>query len=171
MSQLISYLNIQETVKSFSNYVDSARVSNAIEEAQNLDLKPVLGEQLYIALIEVNGSYNEHLLRLMNGGIYTYGDLKYQFSGIKKALIYFAYARIIKSIDNTVSASGFLQKENDFSQHSSIKERIQASDDASSVGLAYLQECILFVKRNNEFYPQFTAGSVKRKSQFKALGD
>ena len=169
-NQLVSFAEIKAVVKSFSANIDEQKVNSCVIESQNVDIKPLIGEQVYIALIEgetVPTKYQS----LMDGCIYTYNGLKYKFEGLKATIIYFAYARIIKSLDNSVSAGGFVQKTNDYSQHSQIKERLNAANEAESIGNTYLKECVDYLKRNNDLFSEFGYYRLKKVQSIRALGD
>jgi hypothetical protein len=172
-NQLITFNDIKSSVKSLSEHVKEDRVNNAILEAQQLDLKPRIGEQMYIELLETKATPTEAFRALMLGAIYTNPSdgLKYEFAGVKKALSYFAYSRLIKGISSSVASTGFVQKNNDFSQHTQLKEKLAASKDAEITGAAYLQECVDYIKRNPATFPKFEVAAVKRKTSFKVIGD
>ena len=170
--QLITFLNIKQIVKQISEHIDSSRIENAITEAQELDLSPIIGEQLYISILEKKGNYIDKYKELMEGCIYEYNGEKYQLRGVKVALCYFAYARLIKGIDNNLSRSGFLQKDADYSIHAVIKERLAAANEAFDIGSKYAIKCLDFINRNSESFPVQKCTTTKRtKSQFKAIGD
>lgn len=169
---LITFLNIKQTVKQISEHIDQERINNAITEAEELDLSPVIGEQLYISIIEKKGIYADKYKDLMEGCIYQHNGEKYQLRGIKVALCYFAYARLIKGIDNNLSRSGFLQKDADYSIHAVIKERLAASNEAYAIGNTYALKCLDFINRNPESFPVVAKCKTKKiNSQFRAIGD
>ncbi len=169
-NQLVQLADMKSIVKNIYSNIDEYRINSAVMEAQNIDVKPLINEQVYIALIE-GDTVPDNYLPLMNGCIYTYNSLKYKFEGLKVAIIYFAYARLIKGLDNSISAGGFVQKTNDFSTHSSIKERMNAANEAEEIGNCHLKECLDYLTRNNDLFPEFRNYLLKSKSTFRALGD
>ena len=169
-NQLVQLSDIKSIVKNISSNIDEQRINTAIMEAQNIDVKPLINEQVYITLIE-GDVIPDNYLQLMNGCIYTYNDLKYKFEGLKVAIIYFAYARLIKGLDSSVSAGGLVQKNNDFSTHTPIRERMNAANEAESIGNLHLKECLDYLTRNNDLFPEFRNYLLKKKSTFRVLGD
>ncbi|MFZ4412446.1 MAG: hypothetical protein ACOYOV_05120 [Bacteroidales bacterium] len=170
--QLITFLDIKNNVKQISEHIDDERIKNAIIEAQEIDLSPIISEQVYISILEKEGTYSGKYKYLMEGCIYEFEGVKYELRGIKVALSYFAYARIIKGIDNNVSRSGFLQKENDYSIHAIIKERLVAVNEAAGNGIFYAQKCLQYIQRNESDFPVVKPCTTsKKKYSINALGD
>ena len=177
---MITFLNIKERVKNLSEHVDKSFVDVCIIEAQDLDLKPIIGDALLIKIKAFNGVYTEKYKTLLNGGIYEHNGSNYEISGINTVLIYFAYARIIAGIDNKVSRAGFMQKQGDFSQHSELKERLQSSADAKNNAVNYLNECLMYLNRKQADFPEYTSFNLgvdtpninkNKRVIFKAIGD
>lgn len=169
---LIDADDLRANIKQISIHVDDQLINNSIIEAQEIDLSPIIGEQVYISILENKGSYTDVYKNLMDGCIYTYEDNKYELRGIKVALCYLAYARIIKSVDNSVSRSGFLQKDNDHSVHSAIKERLAAANEAAGTGVYYANKCLDYILRNISSFPVYSKlTKSKKKFSINVLGD
>jgi len=169
--QLITLTDIKKTVKQISDHIDEERIKNAIIEAQEIDLSPIISEQVYISIIEKKGQYNDNYKKLMDGCIYEYKEQKYELRGIKVALCYFAYARIISGIDVNVTRTGFMQKEGDYSVHALIKEKIKSVNEAASTGSFYANKCLDFISRNPDTFPTSVLKPQRKKSNFNVIGD
>lgn len=169
---LITFSDIKNNVKQISDHIDVQLINNAIKEAQDIDLSPIITEPLLISIRQLNGTYNDEFANLMNGCIYEYMDNNYEIKGLKVALCYFAYARIIKGIDNTVSRTGFLQKDYDASVHAQIKERIAAANEAASTGAFYANKCLDYIIRNADSFTTYSVETKKKKRfSINVLGD
>lgn len=91
-TKLITRTEIQAR-KQLSNSVYDDKLNEIIIEAQFNDLRPLLGEDLYNAIlkdVEASGTTYDALL---DGGEYTYQNKTYQNYGLKAVLTYYVTAR------------------------------------------------------------------------------
>ena len=153
---------------------DSTKMEPYRLEALNIDIKPAIKDNLFIDLVTYTESDDpeENLLfdTLLNGGEYTYSNVKYYFAGLKKTAAYFAYARMIKGADIQPTLFGIRVKDVDQSDQPDYKQKIQFANDTISVGNQYLYDCVSYIKRMLPTY----YGSVcynKKRSKFKIIGD
>ena len=75
--------------KQISKTVNNEVLNQHIREAQENDLKPLLGERLYNTVLANLSDYTD----LLNGSFYTVGGVTYQNYGIKAVLAYYTFAR------------------------------------------------------------------------------
>lgn len=155
-----------------TNFKDTV-IETYIPEAEQIDIKPVLGEQMYIDLSEAQTgtTLTDNQILILDGGVYTIGTRKYVFSGLKKAIAYFVYARLIRNIDNNLTSFGFVNKELNESSRPELKEKLNAANDAMATGNIYMNEVLQFIKLNNldPYYP-CSEHRVRRMS-INAIGD
>ncbi len=122
------------------------RLSMYIDEARRLDLQVALGAEL-LAKIDANAgaAYNT----LIAGGTYTYGTpaVTYTFAGLKKALCYFVYARMIKANSVNVTAFGVVTKTDPNSEIASDKRLMMMANESYDIGVAHLQDCMDYISR------------------------
>lgn len=132
---------IAQYSRDMSIHMDEKRVNAFIREAENIDLKPTLGY-----LLEEIKNAPEGFTLLLEGGEYTTscGEIK-TIVGLKAALAYYTYSRIIKSGDINLARFGAVYKEVGESSRLTEKERVIASNDAYSVANRYLQECVEYL--------------------------
>jgi len=121
--------------------MDEKRVNAFIREAENIDLKPTLG---YL-LEEIKKEPSKYTILLEGGEYKTECGEKKVLVGLKAALAYYTYSRIIKSGDLNIARFGAVYKEVNESSRPSEKERVIASNDAYSVANRYLQECVEYL--------------------------
>ena len=144
-----------------------------IPEAEQLDVKPILGEQMYIDLLEAQTgttlSVNQVLL--LDGGIYTVENRKYIFKGLKVAISYFVYSRLIRNADGQLTRFGFVDKNLNESDRPQLKEKLVAADDAAKSGNAYLNEVLQLIKLNDMDEVYVHPDKSKRTYTINAIGD
>src|SRR5690554_260257 len=114
MTNLITISDIQ-AFKPISNNIDvSKKLNTFIREAQEFDLRPILGDEFYLAIVadfEASPSlvtYSD----LFNGVTYTYGSNTYQHDGLKSVLVYYAYSRYLNDVQINQTAFGAVIKTN-----------------------------------------------------------
>lgn len=137
-----------------------------ILEAQELDLKPILGQELYYDLIEdfnASPSLSKYYY-LYHGSTYTCGDTKVTHNGLIPVLAYFAYSRYVEDAGITDTPSGLKQKNNDYSENISEKTVGRVSDQARSSGAAYMNEVIAFLNNKRADYPFWKCSSGNKRT-------
>ena len=121
--------------------MDEKRVNSFIREAENIDLKPTLG---YL-LEKIKQDPSKYTLLLEGGEYESECGEKKVLVGLKSALAYYTYSRIIKSGDLNIARFGAVYKEVGESSRLTEKERVIASNDAYAVANRYLQECVEYL--------------------------
>ena len=169
--------DIQSSVRSVSRNIDETKMLSFINEAQLQDIKPVIGDSLYIDLLKyVNRAdtdpANQVYDALLDGAIYQYNEVDYMFAGLRFALNYYAYARIVKFGDGNVTRFGFVTKEEQNSSRPDIAEKQMEYKDANKTADTVMQDCIRFIEHNIESFPKYTAGKViKTGITIQCIGD
>ena len=167
---LITTLEVADLSRSMSVHVDEDKIDTYIRESESIDIKSALGDALYLDVKENPEKYK----LLLDGGTYEdkCGEKKI-FMGIKTALAYYTYARIVKNGDGNVTRYGFVHKEDEYSSRPDIKEKVMAYNDAFSIADRYLKECVRFLEEKNDDYPLYKGnGKIKaNRTVFRILGD
>lgn len=123
--------------------------------AQLYDLRPVIGDALYVDMVKNRASapYDD----LIAGGEYTYNGIDYFFQGIKKPLVHFAYARYCMRNGAQDTASGLRRKlDQQWSDPLPMQEATKEAEYHRQLAVASLADCITYIKRNIEDFPLFT---------------
>lgn len=167
---LITTLEVSTLSRGMSVHVDEDKIETYIRESESIDIKSALGDALYLDVKEHPEKYE----LLLDGG--TYEDKrgeKKMLMGIKTALAYYTYARIVKNGDGNVTRYGFVQKEDEYSSLTDIKEKVMAYDDAFSIADRYLKECVMFLEDKKNDYPLYKGnGKIKaNRTVYRVLGD
>lgn len=125
--------------------VADEKLNAFITEAEQLHIKPIIGDELFYRILEEES--NEDIKLLLSGG--TYKDRMgktHGFMGLRVAISYFIYAQNIMSGDFESTRFGTVIKNDDYSNRPSSKERSDAYNNSIEVANAYLQECVEYCK-------------------------
>lgn len=166
MKHLITIKEISQLARPCNAKEDLSE--RCIEEAELLDVKPVIGDKLYLRLMD-----NIEPGILMDGGrwIDKNGN-PHIIAGLKKTTAYYAYARIVRNGTGRQTASGFVEKRGEYSDRSDLKERMSAYEEAFSIADGYMKEVLSYISNNQDIFPE-TKEIVKMKSNrtvFKIIG-
>lgn len=149
--------------------MDEGVVARAIEEAELLDIKPKLGDRLFMRLFA-----HAQFALLLNGGEYVdkRGNLRH-LVGLRRTLAYYVWARLVKTGANHLTRFGFVQKRDEYSQATEYRERQTAYNDAFAVADGYMKECLAYIQAKPEIFADYTLrGKVKaNRTKFKILGN
>lgn len=153
-----------------SVHIDTEKIETYIRESENIDLKSALGDALFLDVKEHPDNYSE----LLDGSSYDVqcGGRR-SFVGLKAALAYYTYARIVKNGDGSVTRLGFMSKDNEYSSRSDFKEKLMAYNDAFSVADRYLKECVRYLNDNKESFPLYrgNGGLTANRVTCRILGE
>ena len=130
--------------------MDDEIIARAIEEAELLDIKPKLGDELFMRLLT-------HV----------------HFVGLRRTLAYYVWARLVKTSVNHLTRFGFVQKRDEYSQATEYRERQTAYNDAFAIADGYMKECLAYIQAKPEIFADYTLkGKVKaNRTKFKILGN
>lgn len=129
--------------------VDDKKLLAYITEAEQMNIKPALGDELFLDILS-QGEDNDLYKILLNGGTYKDNNRNTRsFVGLKVALSYFVYAQNVMTGDFQSTRYGTVIKQGEYSQGISSKERSDCYNNALEVARHYLSECISFCKVNN----------------------
>lgn len=150
-------------------YADSAVAQRAIDEAEIADIRPRIGTALYNALTD------ERCEILLNGGDYAdeRGKL-HSFVGIKTALAYYAYARIVKQGGITVTRFGVVRKDDEYSESAALNDRLAVANDCFAMADEMLLGCLAYIAANPTTFPEVEASCGPRmtnnRNKYRIIG-
>ena len=121
-----------------------ALVDRCIEEAQNLDIIPAIGADWWLRVLDRNDDAVATLL--WEGGIYrdTCGNA-HIFAGLRKALLYYAYARIVRSSGGVSTRFDFVVKADQYSDSADLQAKTQAYNEAFANADNYKVQCLAYL--------------------------
>lgn len=121
-----------------------ALVDRCIEEAQNLDIIPAIGADWWLRIL--NREDDADARQLWDGGIYT-DDCNHRhiFAGLRKALLYYAYARVVRSSGGVSTRFDFVVKADQYSDSADLKAKVQAYNEAFATADGYKAQALAFI--------------------------
>lgn len=143
-----------------------------IEEAEQNDIRPALGDALFLSLM--SGLSAPAYDALLNGGEYLdQCNAKRYFVGLKKTVAYYAYARIVKSGTHLLTRYNFGTKQDEYSRAAEFKERNQAYNDAFSIADHYMRDCLNYIQSQPSVFPEYTQDGemTANRIRYKIIGD
>jgi hypothetical protein len=157
MTHLLTTIELRTLGRPIGKVADD-KLTAFITEAEQLHVKPILGDELFLELQkEVENTdednSNTNLQMLLSGGTYYINqgcenETIRSFQGLKTAIAYFVYAQNLMVGDIESTRFGSVIKNGDYSTHVSSKERSDAYNNTLEIANAYLKECVEFCKAN-----------------------
>ena len=139
--------------------IDYPRLDIYIEEAQQFDLKPMLGDALYYDFINnyTDTDYAKYAdyQKLLNGVNYTYSGNTIQFAGVKPLVVYYMLSRFVVQNPVHFTRFGVVQKTQPNSTPISTEQiRLQASE-LKGIGANYQAELRKYLIQEGSNYPLY----------------
>lgn len=143
--------------------VDSEDMERIIADVENLDIKPQIGSELLIDLMDKPAA---HPL-LLDGGRYESCGKTYLFGGLKKVVACYAYARAVQASSVRLTRTGLTSKYDDTSNAVDQKGRADVCRAAQADGDKYLAEVLKFL--DNTGYSLYTGGRKVKQTRMKSF--
>lgn len=158
MKLIITIENIKE-FRPIAESIPPARIIPYIQEAQQLDLKRLLGDPLYLDFMNrfdnsADGKYTAYQ-QLLNGVDYTYGTLTLNHPGLIGYMVYMSLARFMVNNPINITKYGAVQKTTDHSDPVDPKTMAAAVAELRSNALALQVDIIKFLTTNGTTYPLY----------------
>lgn len=125
-------------------FTDESKTLMYIQEAEQNNIKTILGDDLFLRL-----KAGEEKL-LLNGGTYQRGGKNYYLNGVKKALAYYTYSRLIESSSVNLTRQGAVNRRSDSSDEASREDLIRASRETYAIADRYMEECLTYINGNSK---------------------
>jgi hypothetical protein len=164
---MINLINITDFTenKFLTQNLDDRDIDPVITEAQEFDIKPVIGAELYFDMMAnlTATKYQE----LLEGKTYTPNGSAnpIYFSGLKMALKYYVYARLLVTDGVKSTNSGFVLKQLENSERISGSQRTQMIAQTRSGAKVYENELRDFLCNYPIIYPLYCSGIRKNTGQ------
>jgi hypothetical protein len=169
-NNIITILDIQEFKPLSKNTDTGKKVNPFIQEAQEFDLRPFMGDEFYLKLIaEYKATPTQFPTPgyedLYKGSTWTKDGITYENPGIKAVLVYCSYARYINTANTNSTAFGMVGKNNPDSIPITDKTINRLVAQANNGAKAYLRRVEFFLECNPSLFPLFRQNcNVENKS-------
>lgn len=151
--------------RQISKSVRDDKINPHIEDAEFLDLRPLLGELLYHDIVKT--PTDPKYTKLLDPHTYTYEDNEYQHLGLKRVLSLYSYARYILMGTFTDTGFGFVQKKTQDSDSVAETSRRSIYKKDQDAAFKYFSEISLFLDRNSDDYHLWNSGCETNRGGFK----
>lgn len=155
-NHIIDIEDLKMLGRPINKMVSEHKLYALITETEMLQIKPMIGDALYLTLVEnvSNESPKDGRIKLLlNGGVYDQAEYtdcvcggKCYFEGLKKAIAYFVYAQYIMTGEFESTRYGIAMKDGDYSHQISDKQRSNYYNNLIDIGKGYLKDCMAFCK-------------------------
>lgn len=132
-----------------SKSVSDSKINPFIEDAQLLDLMPLLGEKLYFNLVANPANYTD----LMEAKSYLYDGQAIESPGLKTVLCHFAYARHIMHGSQTDTPFGLIEKNYQDGSNVSRIDKKEIYKQSQNVAMQYWSQVEVYLNRHSNTYP------------------
>lgn len=175
MEHLINKTEISTLARPISGNIADGRVDGYITEAEMSIIKPAIGDALYLELLDSSAPSDAQKL-LLDGGKYDVDGKIKVLNGLKVAVAYYVYAKLVKNNSINVTSASVVQKLGDHSTAIDTKHLMRVHDDAVDYGNMCMGEVLQLLRDRAADYPSFAAGAktpAQRsvKSTITAIGD
>lgn len=161
MRNLISYEEISQLARPCST--DREMAEAMIAEAQRVEIKPRLGDALYLKILA--DEPEERLGVLLNGGIWKDNCGEHLLTGVKTALAYYVLARIIRDGNIQATTYAAVVKDDQYSADPERAERQRQYRELFSQADRYMAEALAYITRNCEAFPEYKVQGKMRSNR------
>ncbi len=148
---LISLDGFRELARPTSAHVDAKEIDKYIEECEDVYIIPAVGLEVFKRLTgDIEREMPEHTL--LNGGEWMDepcgcgdGVLK-KCHGLRKALAYFVYARMIQNDGSIMTRTGLMQHNDEYASRSDDRNRVRKYDEVMNVAEMYLSSSLAYLR-------------------------
>lgn len=168
---LISRLDIEGEYALSAN-ISQNKIDPHILRAQRFDIRPLIGSHCYYELQKAlaQPAPVQRWIDLFDGVVYKFNNRDIYFLGVKKALISYAYARIIGNNNFNPTRAGNKTKQTPESNAVTVSEEMYKAVDAHGDALAYGREITRFLTDNCSTYPEYSQSLDANTGQKTSLG-
>lgn len=148
---LLTVEEFRNLARPTSKHIDEDEVCSFIRECEDMTIIPAIGYDTYEKLLSDDLSDEEKVL--LDGGTWVQGivgrcngqnGLRRKCSGLKTALSYFVYAKMIQSDGSIVTRTGAMRHIDEYASH--IEDKKGRYNDVMNVAEEYLSGCLQYWK-------------------------
>lgn len=151
-THLMSISGFRELARPTSKHLDESEVDKYIEEVEDTVIIPAIGLSTFKRLCESDIFEGENDYILLNGGDWSEsscgcgdGTTERRCYGIRKAMAYFVFARMVQNDGSILTRSGFIQHTDEHGTKDDDKNRVRKYNEVMQVAETYLSTCVEFL--------------------------
>jgi hypothetical protein len=165
-NNIITITDIQDFKALSKNTDTDKKVNPFIQEAQEFDLRPFMGDEFYLKLVEEfkNTFPDSNYENLYQGSTWTKNGKTYENPGLRSVLVYWSYARYLNKANTNSTAFGMVTKTNPDSTPITDRTIDRLVSQANSGAKAYLNRVEFYINCNKDLFPQYDCGIEPTKS-------
>jgi len=142
--------------REISTSLRDAKINPFINDAEFLDVRPLLGADFYTIL---KTDFAEAIFQdILLPKEYTYNGKQYSHAGLNKVLSLYSYSRYILHGGFTDTSHGFVEKSSQDSQAVSESQKRNIHKQDRQAARQYFDDIGLFISRFPDVYPTFRSG-------------
>lgn len=135
-----------------------------IAEAQRSDVRPRLGDAIYLQLATAGANTQVQFLR--DGGTWTDSDgRQHLLIGVKTALAYYALARITRDGNIQATRYGAVVKDENYSAEAENAERNRQYRELFAQADDYMTECLEYIDAHRDAFPDCRRASTRTSNR------
>ena len=135
-----------------------------IAEAQRSDVRPRLGDAIYLQLATAGANTQVQFLR--DGGIWVDTDgRQHMLVGVKTALAYYALARITRDGNIQATRYGAVVKDENYSAEAENAERNRQYRELFAQADDYMTECLEYIDAHRDAFPDCRSTSKRTSNR------
>lgn len=161
MKKLITYDDLSKLARPCTTERETAEAF--ISEAQRLDLKPRIGDALYLALSQETPE--PRLAFLLDGGEWKDRSGARLLTGVRTALAYYTLARIVRDGNIQPTTYGAVVKDDQYSMDAEKAERQRQYRELFSQADTYMGEVLSYLDCNRDQFPEYTCRTTRRNNR------
>ena len=148
---LITKGDVLMLARPISVHVDESDINMFIDEIEQMEIIPVIGCDLFLDI--QNQIWTGKYEKLLTGGVYEGADGKNRlFKGLKTAMAYYVYARLVKNDGRILSESGLLSHNDEYGTKADDKQKYASYNDSLNVAKRYLADVLEYLKITNQTF-------------------
>jgi len=140
-------------------------------EAQDQDLRPILGDGLFYDFMtkwyNTGDAMYSNYQNLLNGTNYTYNGQTIYFDGLKPMMVYYTLARFVQNNPVNITRYGVVTKLVNQSQPVDAQVLRQVVNELKSSAQTYKNQVDLFLNQNQTTYPLYIGSNSNINTSFK----
>tara|TARA_R110000803_G_scaffold52326_2_gene107752 strand:- start:18165 stop:18674 length:510 start_codon:yes stop_codon:yes gene_type:complete len=161
MGRLLNYEDI--TIRDLTANLDAAEFDPYIVEAEEVDIKLILGNVLFTDLVNNLTSSDPNYVFLLDGGSYADGSYTYEIKGLRYALEYYALARYMEN-PYIHTQTGFTNHSDEFGTKPTKSELDKLANNVRSVAWSVMDDIKKYLNAKNSDFPLWNCDSQGNRS-------